>query len=254
MTASVQLARSLCICLAAAACASAQTGSTVSPREDIVAQMALAQAANRTHLQPYVVTRDYRLFEGTNRDQAKSHVTAEITVAPPGSKKYIIENPTGSAWGERIVRKMLDGEVAFANDSGSIDITDKNYDFVLLRQDQLTGQRCYVLDLLPKRKSKNLLHGTIWIDAKTYLPLRVEGELAKTPSWWLTDVRVVLLYGYAGKLWVQTSSEVTASVRIIGPSSMVWQDVRYQLGEPAPVGSMAQTIIPAGEMTSDGQQ
>jgi hypothetical protein len=141
---------------------------------------------------------------------------------------------------------MLDGEVAFAKDTGSTDITRDNYDFVQVREDALNGQRCYVFQLVPKRKSKNLLRGTLWVDANTYLPRRVEGEPAKSPSWWVTDVRIVLLYGYAGPMWVQTSSEATANVRILGQSTMTWQDVRYQIGEPTPPSlASSVTILPA---------
>jgi hypothetical protein len=35
-------------------------------------------------------------------------------------------------------------------------------------------------------------------------------------------------------MWLQTSSEATANVRIIGRSTMIWQDVRYQMGELTP--------------------
>jgi hypothetical protein len=49
-----------------------------------------------------------------------------------------------------------------------------------------------------------------------------------------TDARIVLLYGYVGPMWLQTFSEATANVRIIGPSTMIWQDVRYKMGELAP--------------------
>jgi hypothetical protein len=49
--------------------------------------------------------------------QAKSRVVAEIIVVPPDSKKYSIEETTGFGLAERIVRKALDGEVAFGKDS-----------------------------------------------------------------------------------------------------------------------------------------
>jgi hypothetical protein len=196
--------------------------------------MARAQDENRAHFRPYKLTRDYKLFRGDNHNQPRSRLVAEISVAPPDSKKYTIENPNGSPLDERIVRKMLDGEVAFAKNSGSSDLTGENYDFRLIREDEISGQRCYVLDLVPKRKSKNLLRGSIWVDAHSYLPLRVEGEPAQNPSWWVADARIVLLYGYVGPMWLQTFSESTANVRIIGRSTMTWQDVRYQMDELVP--------------------
>jgi outer membrane lipoprotein-sorting protein len=218
----------------AVTCVSAQTQNRIPTSEEIVAQMARAQDENRAHFRPYKLTRDYKLFRGDNHNQPRSRLVAEISVAPPDSKKYTIENPNGSPLDERIVRKMLDGEVAFAKNSGSSDLTGENYDFRLIREDEISGQRCYVLDLVPKRKSKNLLRGSIWVDAHSYLPLRVEGEPAQNPSWWVADARIVLLYGYVGPMWLQTFSESTANVRIIGRSTMTWQDVRYQMDELVP--------------------
>jgi len=248
-----QFACSLCIYFVAAACLSAQTLSAVPTSEGIVARMAQAQAGNQTRVRPYIVTRDYKLLGQENPLEFKSRVTAEITVVPPDFKKYTIENTNGSSWGEKVVRKMLDGEVAFAKDSAATGITRDNYDFLLLREDELKGRLCYVLEMLPKRKSKNLLRGTIWVDAITYLPYRVEGEPAKSPSWWFKDVRIVLLYGYAGPMWLQTSSEATADVRILGRSTMVSQDVKYQIGDFTPPTSLAQTMVPV-EMTTAGQR
>lgn len=216
--------------------------------------MAQAQAGNRTRFLPYIVTRDYKLFAGADHNQAESHVIAEITVVPPNSKQYTIESAAGSGLAERVVRNTLDGEVAFARDSGSSDITRENYDFLLVREEELSGQRCYVLELRPRRKSKNLLRGAIWVDANTYLPHRVEGEPAKSPSWWLRDVRIVLLYGYAGPMWLQTSSEATANVRILGPSTMVSRDMKYRIGDLAPAAAFARIVASAEEVTTEGQQ
>jgi len=250
MISRAQFAWSGLIYLAAAACVSAQTQGTAPTNEDIMAQMTQAQTENRTHVRPYIVTRDYKVFEGEDHNRAKSSITAEITVVPPDYKKYTIERSNGSGLGEKIIRKMLDGEVDFAKDSGPTDITRDNYDFLLVREDEVDGQRCYVLDLLPKRKSKNLLRGTIWVDANTYLPHRVEGEPAKSPSWWLRDVRIVLLYGSVGPMWLQTSSQATADVRILGQSTVVSQDVRYQIRGLSPGAPLAETTVSVGEMTA----
>jgi hypothetical protein len=245
---------SIAACLTAAVTASAQTPIVLPTSDTIVAQMSQAQAANRIQFLPYTVTRDYQLFEGETSNPPKSHVVAHIVVVPPDSKKYTIQTAAGSVLAERLVRKALDSEVAFANDSHATDITRENYDFALVGENELNGQPCYVLELSPKRKSKNLLRGTLWVDVETHLPRRVEGVPAKDPSWWFTDVRIVLLYGYVGPMWVQTSSKASANVRIIGRSTMVWQDTSYQLGDFPHSTSLAQSIAPAGETGPEGHR
>jgi hypothetical protein len=103
--------------------------------------MLRAQAENRVHFSPYTVTRDYKLFDRHSNAEFKSRVIAEITVVPPNSKKYTIEEATGSGWGEKIVRKMLDGEVAFAKDSAANSLTNDNYDFQLGPVHTIAGPR-----------------------------------------------------------------------------------------------------------------
>jgi hypothetical protein len=229
-----------------ATCVSAQVRAASPSSEEIVALMTQAQADNRTSLRPYTVTRTYQLFEGKYNDEAKSVVIAEITVEPQESEKYTVESAKGSELGEKLVRRMLEGEMDLAKDYASTSVTPTNYDFVFAREDVLNGHPCYVLTMLPKRKSKSLLRGTAWVDSSTYLLRRIEGEPAKSPSWWLKDVSIVLLYGPVGGMWIQTASEATANVRMLGPSSVRWQDVNYQMRGNFPAASLALTTSSAG--------
>jgi len=242
-----QVAWSVLIFLASAGtCASPQTESSV-PTENIVAQMAQAGESNHAHFRPYVVTRDYKLF-GKETVVPTSQVIAELTFVPPYLKSYAIRQANGTHIGETIVRRMLEGQMAFAKDLGSTDISQDNYDFRFIREEDVNGHHCYVLELLPRRKARNLLRGNIWVDADTYLIHRVEGEPVKSSSWWLRDVRIVLLFGYVGEMWIQTSSESTADVRIVGQYKMISQDVSYKIDQPSSARSSAQTaFIPGAE-------
>ena len=190
-------------------------------------RMSQARAENRTHLRPYSVTRDYKLF-GKEKQIAKAEVIADVTFVPPDAKHYAIRQANGMGWGEKIVRQMLDHETDIVKDYGSTDLTAENYDFRFVRQEQLNGQHCYVLDMLPKRKGKTLLRGQIWVDATTFQLRRTEGEPGKAPSWFLRDSRIVLEYGDVGGMWLQTSSESTANVRFVGPHTMIARDVDYK--------------------------
>ena len=225
--------------VAAMASASAQTGATLPNVETIVARMAQARAENRARLRPYIVTRNYKLF-GKEEGEAKSEVIADVAFVPPDSKEYIIQATNGSGLGQMIVRRMLANEAEVTKDYALTDISADNYDFRFIREEEASGQRCYVLELLPRRKDKDLLRGNIWVDANSYLLRRIEGEPAKAPSWWVRDVRVALRYGDVGGMWLQTASEATARVRILGPCTMVSRDVKYKITELVADGSSAQ--------------
>jgi hypothetical protein len=216
--------------LSAAALASAQTASTIPSIEAIIAGMALARAENQARFRSYIVTRDYELFEKEGA-KTEAHVIADISFDPPAMKKYTIQKAIGTGFGETIVRRMLMSEVEIAKDYASTDFSPENYDFRFILEENTGGQRRYMLELLPKRKDKNLLQGKIWVDAGTYLPQRVEGEPVKTPSWWLRSMHIELSYGEVGGMWLQTALEATATVRILGPHTMVSRDVKYQLSD-----------------------
>lgn len=216
--------------VAVAACASAQTESAVPTVEAIVARMTQARAVNRAHFRSYIVTRDYQLF-GKERDKTKSQVIADVAFLPPDSKKFTIQQTNGSGLGGMIVRRMLASEAEVTKDYASTDFSPDNYDFRFLRAEGVMDQRCYVLELIPRRKDKHLLHGNVWVDANTYLPRRFEGELAKAPSWWVRDVRVAFMYGKVGGMWLQTAAEASANVRVLGRSTMVSRDLSYKLNE-----------------------
>ncbi len=221
----------LFLCLVAVVpCASAQTGDIAPTVETIVARMAGARAENQARFRRYTVTRDYKLF-GKERQNTKSQVIADVIFVPPDLKNYTIQQSNGTGLGERIVRRMLASEADIAKDDTSTDFSPRNYDFRFIRAEDAGGHRCYVLELLPRRQDKNLLRGNIWVDAHTFLLRRTEGELVKAPSWWVRDVRIALFYGDVGGMWLQTALEATATVRILGPYTMVSRDVKYAISE-----------------------
>jgi outer membrane lipoprotein-sorting protein len=214
--------------LGVATCASAQTANITPTIEAIIADMAQARAENQARFRSYVVTRDYKLF-GKEKAKTKVHLMADISFVPPASKKYSIQKADGAGFGATIVQRMLMSEVEIAKNYTSTDFSADNYDFRFIHEGNIGGQRCYVLELFPKRKNKNLLYGKIWVDADTYLPRHIEGEPVKPPSWWLRSLRIELDYSEVGGMWLQTALEATAIVRILGPHTMIARDVKYQL-------------------------
>ncbi|MEO8052693.1 MAG: outer membrane lipoprotein-sorting protein [Acidobacteriota bacterium] len=216
----------------------AHVESPVPSAETIIAHMMQARSENRARLRPYSVTRDYQLF-GKERQKARSEVIARVSFDPPGIKQFVIQQATGLGLGERIVRQMLEHETEIGRNYESTDLSPTNYDFRYLREEELAGQRCYVLEMIPRRKDKILLRGQIWVDATTYLLRRTEGEPARSPSWWLKETRVALVYGDVGGMWLQTSSESSADVRFLGHHTMLSRDVDYTLSTLAASTSVA---------------
>ena len=216
----------LSLCGAGVSQQSANSGGL--PLNSIVEAMEKAQSGVHPQL-PYQVLREYRLF-GISSSSANSNVVAEVNFKPPTSKDYRIQKSSGSKRGVQVVRNLLDHEVETASNRSQARtaLTRDNYDFTYIGEAVLDGQPCYLLGLKPKRKEKDLIAGEAWVDKQSFFVRRIEGEIAKTPSWWLKTVRVKLAFADFEGTWLQTKMEAIADVRIVGPHTLTSQILDYR--------------------------
>ena len=142
----------------------------------------------------------------------------------------MIEKSSGSARGRQVVRRVLDHEVeATSNVNRARSAVNRdNYDFNYIGEAILDGQPCYLLGVEPSRKEKDLISGNVWVDKHSFLVRQIEGELAKTPSWWLRKVRVKLTFAELNGTWLQTSMEAVADVRMVGPQTLTSRILDYR--------------------------
>jgi len=181
----------------------------------IVSQMEAARARTLV-TEPFLVTREYQMFRGDDA-QPSSEVKAEINVVPPNEREYKILETKGSGKGEKVVRKILDHETQSERKSPPpTAIIHQNYEFSFDREEDFEGAHCYVLFLHPKREDTSLVNGRAWVDANTFLIRKIEGEMAKSPSWWVRDVKLSVQFGEIGGVWTQTATDAVAEVRWFG--------------------------------------
>jgi hypothetical protein len=209
-------------CLCVPAFTQTQTTATA---DTIVANMVSAYAENRTHLRPYVLTRRYLVFKS---GQQKSKVIAAIIYLPPEANTFEIRESTGGK-AEGVVRKLLDKEMQLARDFQASGFNITNYEFEMLGEEVLAGADCYVLAIHPKRKSKDLLDGKIWVDKDLYMVRRVQGRPMKMPSWWVKEVTFTVNYGSLEGMWLQIGSSGEAQVRLAGKYTLVSEKIAFAL-------------------------
>ncbi len=181
----------------------------------IVARMTQAEIQNRENTRAYTVLRQYLLKSGTDGN-SDSKVVAEVSFVPPGKKEYEIREASGSGRGEKVVRKVLDHEKEMGSEWSNSAVTDANYSFALVGREQSKDCNCYVLAITPKRDSKDLMKGRVWVDPFSFQIRRMEGEPAKSPSWWVKRVNVTLLFSDVAGMWLQTATYADAEVRFFG--------------------------------------
>lgn len=212
--------------------------------QTIVNRMEQAQAAAHAQNLPYTVTRSYQFF-GSDANTPTSEVVAQVQYQPPGTKSFTIKQASGSGQGPKIVKEVLQHESdAAKNATGAGMITRANYDFQFVRAESLNGVPCYVLQMDPKHETKDAVRGQAWVDANSYLIRHVEGDLTKSPSWWVKDVHVVLDFGRIAGIWLQTATLAVANVRFLGKHTMLAQNLALTVASPALLASSSGRTAP----------
>jgi hypothetical protein len=196
------------------------------PLNRIVDALEQAQTGVRPAVS-YQVVREYRL-SGARDSRSDSEVVAAVDFQPPDKKDYRIQKSSGGDRGLQVVRRLLDHEVAAASNQRRTAFTRDNYDFSYIGDTTLDGQRCYILGLKPKRKEADLINGQLWVDEHSFIVRHIEGELAKSPSWWIRRVNVKLSFSEVGGAWLQTEMEATADVRIAGTHTLTSRTIDYR--------------------------
>jgi hypothetical protein len=206
---------------------------------EIVSRMEAARLLSKDTV-PFLLQREYRMYHGDDA-LPMSQVKAEINVVPPHERDYKIVDARGSERGEKIVRKILEHEAdAEKSSPPPTAIVHDNYDFRLAGEETLQGSRCYILDLMPKRQDPGLVNGRVWVDASTFLIRKVEGQMAKSPSWWVKGVRLTVLFGEVGGMWMQTSTHAVADVRLVGRYTVAGRATGVQPSSTVAAGNLTQ--------------
>jgi len=118
----------------------------------------------------------------------------------------------------RVLRSLLDEEqrlIARRGQSG-IALTTDNYQFV---PEGIDEQGLAVVAMRPLRKERALIAGRMFVTPDGDLR-RVEGRLAKNPSFWVTRVNVVRSYRRINGALMPVSLETTAQLRLLGRSQL----------------------------------
>jgi len=196
----------------------------------IVQRLQEAQLQNRAD-KWYQVTREYRLLD-TRSSRVSSDVIAQVEYLPPGPKTYVIQSRSGSGRGEQVVKRVLDQETEMSRRNSqwsSAALNDANYNFTYLGEAAIDGKACHVLGLQPKRRERELIIGRAWVDKNTFLVRRIEGEMAKTPSWLIKSVHLRLDFAEFSGIWLQTDLQAVADVRFVGSQTLDSKTLDYQI-------------------------
>ena len=138
--------------------------------------------------------------------------------------RYTIVSESGSDYIRGKVLKAVlkrEQELVADGECQRSEITSDNYEF----EDASTSAGERYVTIKPKRKDVLLVDGRMVLSADGRDLLRVEGRLAKNPSFWTSLVNVIRHYARVDGVRVPIATESTAKVKFAGLSYL---DVHYE--------------------------
>ncbi len=171
--------------------------------------------------EPLVTYRGTRHLEGRNeRFNVSGWMDIATELTADGFHYRVINEGGSDLIRGRVFRSILESEEqVFANaaDVARSSFTPVNYE---LTPADASEPGLVKLFAHPKRKEVTLIDGAIYITDTDADLVRVEGRLAKSPSFWTRRVDVVKQYGRVAGLRVPVRIDSTAQIRFAGTSTM----------------------------------
>ena len=148
--------------------------------------------------------------------------------------RYEVTAEGGSGYiRSRILRSLLDEEQRLIARGGSagVAVSAANYQFT---PEGVNEEGLAVVGLKPLRKDRSLFIGRMFLTAADGDLVRIEGRLAKNPSFWVTRAHAVRSYRRINGVLMPVSLETTAQLRLLG-SSALRMTYRYSHIDEQPV-------------------
>ncbi len=224
--------------------------------DQILSNLEQRNAQRAAALERFEGTRVYRMdYRGFPSDR-DAEMTVKVTFQAPNSKQFTILSETGSKFViEHVFKKLLEGEEEASKGENRSDtaLTRKNYDFELAGFEKSPEGDRYVLALIPKNKNKYLYRGKIWVDAKDFAVVRIEGEPGKNPSMWIKKTDIAHSYKKVDDFWLPAENHTVSFIRLGGKATLSIEYQDYKILKASSLHSTkAKTARHLGDPTLDG--
>ncbi|HEV2113135.1 MAG TPA: hypothetical protein VGR50_03240 [Terriglobales bacterium] len=132
-----------------------------------------------------------------------------------------------------VITRLLQQEVTQTQNGDAVKtaLSAQNYKFQFKGEDTLSSRSVYVYQVKPRAKVAGLFKGHIYLDARSGVICRAEGELVKSPSFFIRKIRFTSDFaevnGYSLSVHIQSEAET----RIIGRAQVDITNSDYSFAE-----------------------
>jgi hypothetical protein len=123
-----------------------------------------------------------------------------------------------------VIARYLQAEKESAEKGLSLRPTPENYKFKYYGAFGDGDWKLHLFELTPKQKKQGLFQGWLWIESKSGLPVREQGELVRNPSIFLKRVEFVNDYEIRNGVSVPVRMDSHIQTRVVGKAEL---SIRY---------------------------
>jgi hypothetical protein len=171
--------------------------------------------------EPLKEYRASRRLEAFNpRFNLRGSVDAITALTRDGRFTFTVVREEGSDYiRDHVLRPLLENEEKLfaTTDPARAAVTARNYE---LDGGEVAEPGVIRLFAKPRRRDISLIEGSVFVTRDDADLLRVEGRLARNPSFWTTRVDVVRRYQRLAGIRVPVRLDTTAQIRIAGESTL----------------------------------
>ncbi len=222
--------------------------------EQVLANLEQKDAQRAAALEQFEGKRIYRMqYHGFPSDR-DAEMVVKVRFRAPNSKEFTVLSQTGSKFViDHIFKKLMESEQEALKTDNRHDmaLTRQNYDFELVGYDTTPDGPQYVIKILPKTKNKFLCRGKIWVDAKDFAVVRIEGEPGKNPSMWIKKTGIAHRYVKVDDFWLPAENHTESFIRLGGKATLSIEYQDYKIIKATPVDA-ARKPRRRGDMMLDG--
>jgi hypothetical protein len=176
----------------------------------------------------YKASRIYRVSDPNGNTRAE--IDGRVEFRAPDTKSFVTTSEQGSAVVRRLaLNPLISSEMraAAGKDRHDSAITPANYELELIGEEAVNGRNCFALRAVPKRITKYLFEGKVWVDKQDFAIVKIEGHPASNLSFWIKRADFVREYQKIDGFWLPQRDQTVVQVRIYGKKLFTIQHYDY---------------------------
>jgi hypothetical protein len=219
-----------CFAMLGWAAALAQEAMLLRPTADEVMTRMLDHNRERLEaLDRYSTERTYQVHYAGTGGEHKAELKVHAEYTGPDQKRFVVVSESGSKFiCDKVLKKLVEGEQEATDRANRMQsaLNLDNYTVAIAGEEtvqplgQGTPVKAWVLKVTPKSPSKFTYKGTVWVSEDDYAVIRIAGEPAKSPSWWIDRAHFDSRYIKRGQVWLPGRNVSSSHVRIGGEATL----------------------------------